>query len=111
MALQFKDSIFKIRRIGADVLLLPSERIEELRTLTRDVESSVEPFMNDFAGELTSGPTFLDSDLQNRVLQQKMAPALGLLAPMLKEGLDLAMLKDMPICDGKIFGYRELPCC
>ncbi|KAF1921228.1 Ent-kaurene oxidase [Ampelomyces quisqualis] len=96
---EFKDSIFKIRKLGTDILMLPSERIEELRSITHDKESSVEPFMHDFAGELTSGMAFLNSDLQNRVLQQKLVPALGLITRIMKTELDSAILKEMPACE------------
>jgi hypothetical protein len=92
--------MFKIRRIGTDVLLLSNKHIEELRTASRDVESSVEPFINDFVGDLTCGTVFLHSDLQNRVLQQKLTPTLASLAPLMKTELDFAIQKEMPQCEG-----------
>jgi hypothetical protein len=42
--------------------------VDELRTLSNDATRSVEPFINDFVGDLTCGMVFLQSDLQNRVI-------------------------------------------
>ncbi|KAF2129173.1 Ent-kaurene oxidase [Dothidotthia symphoricarpi CBS 119687] len=95
---QFKDSMFKIRRIGTDVLILSNKNIDELRASSRDVESSVEPFIDDFVGNLTCGLVFLHSDLQNRVLQQRLTPTLASLAPVMKTELDFSILAEIPQC-------------
>ncbi|KAH7389952.1 cytochrome P450 [Pyrenochaeta sp. MPI-SDFR-AT-0127] len=96
---KFKSSMFIIHRIGTEVLVLSNTRIEEVRTVSHDVESSVEPFINDFAGDFTCGMVFLHSDLQNRVLQQKLTPTLASLAPIMKTELDFALRNDMPYCE------------
>jgi ent-kaurene oxidase len=64
--------------------------------LSQDNTRSVEPFINDFAGEYTRGMPFLNSDLQNRVIQQCLTPKLKSLAKGMKEELDYSLLKDMP---------------
>ncbi|KAI8930431.1 hypothetical protein NX059_012382 [Plenodomus lindquistii] len=95
---KFKNTIFKIRRIGADVVIIPSKYVDEIRTLTGDKTRSVEPFIKDLCGEITNGMCFLNSDLQNRVVQQRLTPILGTLAPVMKTELDYALLKEMPGC-------------
>lgn len=92
--------MFFIRRIGTDVLLLSNKHIEEIRKSSRDMESSVEPFINDFVGDLTCGLVFLHSDLQNRVLHQKLTPNLASLVSVMKTELDFALQQEMPECEG-----------
>ncbi|KAI1874888.1 uncharacterized protein JN550_002317 [Neoarthrinium moseri] len=98
---KFKDSIFQVRRIGTDILIIPPKYVDEIRKLSGDNIRSVEPFINDFAGEYTRGLVFLQSDLQNRVIQQKLTPTLSSLTSMMKEELDLAIEREIPEPEGK----------
>ncbi|GFN17292.1 hypothetical protein AtubIFM55763_004265 [Aspergillus tubingensis] len=95
---QFKDTMFKVRRVGTDVLLVSSKYMDEIRTLTRDATGSVPPLVQDYPGEYTHGMPFLRSDLQNRVLQQKLTPNLPSLVPVMIEELKFAMQMEMPKC-------------
>ncbi|KPM42339.1 Ent-kaurene oxidase [Neonectria ditissima] len=94
-----KESLFQLRRIGTDILLLPSKYVEEIRTLTKDETRSVEPFIHDFVGDYTRGLVFLQSDLQNRVIQQKLTPYLSSLTAVMKTELDLALKLEVPSCE------------
>ncbi|RDH31307.1 cytochrome P450 [Aspergillus welwitschiae] len=95
---RFKDSMFKVRRVGTDVLLVSSKYMDDIRTLTRDATGSVPPLVQDYPGEYTHGMPFLRSDLQNRVLQQKLTPNLPSLVPVMVEELEFAMKMEMPEC-------------
>ncbi|KAF2756144.1 cytochrome P450 [Pseudovirgaria hyperparasitica] len=97
---KFKESMFQIRRIGTDVLVISPKILEEIRSISRDKVNSVEPFIHDFVGEYVCGKLFLESDLQNRVLHQKLTPNLGRLVPVMKEELDWALVREMPNCQG-----------
>ncbi|KAF4950618.1 hypothetical protein FSARC_13123, partial [Fusarium sarcochroum] len=96
---RFRESMFLVRRIGRDILIVPPKYIDEIRKLTKDTTRSVEPFIHDFAGELTKGMVFLESDLQNRVIQQKLTPSLGTLTTVMKKELDIAFSKEIPNCE------------
>ncbi|CAK97056.1 uncharacterized protein An11g09260 [Aspergillus niger] len=95
---RFKDTMFQVRRVGTDVLLVSSKYMDEIRTLTRDATGSVPPLVQDYPGEYTHGMPFLRSDLQNRVLQQKLTPNLPSLVPVMVEELEFAMRMEMPEC-------------
>ena len=99
---KFKDSMFQVRRIGADILILSPSYINEIRKLSQDTTRSVEPFIHDFVGDYTQGMVFLQSDLQNRVIQQRLTPNLGSLTPVMKTELESAARKELPSCDGLI---------
>ncbi|KAF4986043.1 hypothetical protein FDECE_16157 [Fusarium decemcellulare] len=99
---KFKSSIFQVRKLGTDIVIIPPNYIDEVRKLSQDNTRSVEPFINDFAGEYTRGMVFLQSDLQNRVIQQRLTPKLASLTTVMKEELDLALSVEMPdITDGQ----------
>lgn len=100
--LQFKDSIFQVRKLGTDIVIIPPNHIDEVRKLSQDKTRSVEPFINDFAGQYTRGMVFLQSDLQNRVIQQRLTPKLVSLTKVMKEELDYALTKEMPDMKGEI---------
>ncbi|WKT43969.1 Cytochrome P450, E-class, group I [Fusarium oxysporum f. sp. vasinfectum] len=93
---KFKDSIFQVRKLGTDIVIIPPNHIDEVRKLSQDKTRSVEPFINDFAGQYTRGMVFLQSDLQNRVIQQRLTPKLVSLTKVMKEELDYALTKEMP---------------
>ncbi|KAF5024599.1 hypothetical protein F66182_3362 [Fusarium sp. NRRL 66182] len=97
-ALKFKDSMFRVRRIGSDILIVSPKYVDEIRKLSKDNTRSIEPFIHDFAGEYTKGLVFLESDLQNRVIQQKLTPNLGSLTSVMKAELDIAFRKEIPDC-------------
>ncbi|KAM4055523.1 cytochrome p450 [Hirsutella rhossiliensis] len=100
---QFKDSLFQVRRIGADIVILTPKYVDEIRALSQDKVRSVEPFIHDFIGDYTRGTVFLESDLQNRVIQQRLTPNLGLLTSIMKTELDLALKKEIPECKDQWF--------
>ncbi|EWY92040.1 hypothetical protein FOYG_08946 [Fusarium oxysporum NRRL 32931] len=99
---KFKDSIFQVRKLGTDIVIIPPNHIDEVRKLSQDKTRSVEPFINDFAGQYTRGMVFLQSDLQNRVIQQRLTPKLVSLTKVMKEELDYALTKEMPDMKGEI---------
>lgn len=98
--MKFKDSMFQVRRIGTDILIISPKYVDEIRKLSGDSTRSVEPFINDFAGSYTKGLVFLESDLQNRVIQQKLTPNLGSLTSVMKAELDIAFQREIPSCHG-----------
>ncbi|KAF5983390.1 ent-kaurene oxidase [Fusarium bulbicola] len=93
---QFKDSIFQVRKLGTDIVIIPPNYIDKVRKLSQDKTRSVEPFINDLAGHYTRGMVFLESDLQNRVIQQRLTPKLVALTKVMKEELDYSLMKEMP---------------
>ncbi|TVY66133.1 Ent-kaurene oxidase [Fusarium oxysporum f. sp. cubense] len=98
---KFKGSIFQVRKLGTDIVIIPPNHIDEVRKLSQDKTRSVEPFINDFAGQYTRGMVFLQSDLQNRVIQQRLTPKLVSLTKVMKEELDYALTKEMPHMKGE----------
>lgn len=93
--------MFIIRRIGSDVLVVSNRHLDEIRAVTKDSARSVEPFIHDFAGDLVGGLPFLQSDLQTRVLQQKLTPSLGNLIPTMTSEMLFAMEQELPECKGQ----------
>ncbi|TXC01835.1 hypothetical protein FocTR4_00009376 [Fusarium oxysporum f. sp. cubense] len=91
----------KVRKLGTDIVIIPPNHIDEVRKLSQDKTRSVEPFINDFAGQYTRGMVFLQSDLQNRVIQQRLTPKLVSLTKVMKEELDYALTKEMPDIKGE----------
>ncbi|RMZ72788.1 ent-kaurene oxidase [Pyrenophora seminiperda CCB06] len=57
---------------------------------------SVEPFLHDFVGSYTGGKIICDSDVQNRVLMQRVTPHLEAFVPEIKDELDFALQKELP---------------
>ncbi|KAG5978524.1 hypothetical protein E4U55_006093 [Claviceps digitariae] len=93
---KFRSSIFQIRKLGTDIVIIPPNYVDEVRRVSKDKTRSVEPFINDFAGTYTHGTPFLESDLQNIVIQKKLTPKLALLTKVMQEELDFALYKEMP---------------
>ncbi|KAF4341565.1 ent-kaurene oxidase [Fusarium beomiforme] len=93
---KFKTSIFQVRKLGTDIVIIPPNYIDEVRKLSQDKTRSVEPFINDFAGEWVRGMVFLQSDLQNRIIQQRLTPKLVSLTKVMKDELDYALTKELP---------------
>jgi cytochrome P450 len=98
--MQFKDSMFKVRRNDAEVLVIPRKYVDELRDMKEDKVSAMEAHMKNMVGRYTIGNTKLvrESDLHRRTLQQKLTPALGTLIPSLKEELDFALQAEILDC-------------
>ena len=92
--------MFQVRRIGTDVVIISPKYVDEIRKLSQDNTRSVEPFLHDFAGDYTHGTVFLQSDLQNRVIQQRLTPSLSSLTSVMKTELVLAFRKEIPSCEG-----------
>ncbi|OJJ39637.1 hypothetical protein ASPWEDRAFT_49568 [Aspergillus wentii DTO 134E9] len=106
---KFKDSMFQIRRVGTDVLVVSSKYMDEIRTLTRDATGSVPPLVQDLPGEYTHGMPFLRSDLQNRVLQQKLTPNLPALIREMIDELDFSVRTEMPDTDDEWSEVNIMP--
>lgn len=90
--------MFVIRRWTTDVVVIADNKyMEEIRTQTKDAVRSVEPFVLDLAGDFyDQGKVFVESGLQNRVLQQKLTPNLGNLIPIMKSELGFALQEELP---------------
>lgn len=97
---KFKSAIFQIRKLGTDIVIIPPHYIDEVRKLSKDTARSVEPFFHDFAGKYTHGLPFLQSELQNVVIQKKLTPKLASLTVIMQEELDLALSLEMPAMNG-----------
>ncbi|KAG5962100.1 hypothetical protein E4U56_003488 [Claviceps arundinis] len=93
---RFRSSIFQIRKLGTDIVIIPPNYVDEVRKLSKDKTRSVEPFIDDFAGKYTHGMPFLQSDLQNIVIQKKLTPRLAELTRVMQEEFDLALSLEMP---------------
>ncbi|KAI3324171.1 cytochrome P450 [Xylariaceae sp. AK1471] len=90
--------MFVIRRWTTDIVIIAENKyMEEIRAHTKDAVRSVEPFVLDLAGDFYhQGKVFIESDLQNRVLQQKLTPNLGNLIPIMKSELGFALQEELP---------------
>jgi cytochrome P450 len=98
---QYRD-LFVIRRVGADVVIIGDKKyLEEIRALTNDAVRSVQPFLNDFAGDWVKGTIFGESDVPTRVLQTKLSPNLSALVPILHDELQYALKKELATCDSE----------
>jgi len=87
-----------VRRVGSDVVVIGGRKyLEEIRAHTKDAVRSVKPFLDDFAGDWVKGTIFDESDVQTRVLQTKLTPSLTALVPILRDELDYAFQKELPI--------------
>nr|CAP07652.1 P450 monooxygenase [Sphaceloma manihoticola] len=95
---KFKDTIFKVTKVGADIIVVAPKYVEEIRRLSRDTGRSVEPFIHDFAGELLGGLNFLESDLQTRVVQQKLTPNLKTIVPVMEDEMHYALVSELDSC-------------
>lgn len=73
--------------------------MDEIRAQTKEKMRSVEPFLHDFVGAYTGGKIICDSDVQNRVLMQRVTPNLETLIPEIKSELQFALQKELPQCD------------
>ncbi|KIL86299.1 ent-kaurene oxidase [Fusarium avenaceum] len=92
----------KVRKLGTDIVIISPNYVDEVRKLSQDKVRSVEPFIHDFAGEYTRGMVFLESDLQNRVIQQRLTPKLASLTTTMGDELAFALSNDMPeMTDGE----------
>lgn len=74
--------------------------MDEIRAQTKDSIRSVEAFLHDFVGSYTGGKVFATSDLQNRVLMQKVTPNLGTFIPAIKDELEHAFKMELPEAGG-----------
>lgn len=97
---KLKNSMFQIRRIGTDILVVSPKYLDEIRKISGDNTRSVEPFIHDFARHYTKGLVFLESDLQNRVIQQKLTPHLNSLTSVMKTELEIAFQEEIRDCQG-----------
>ncbi|KAF4546942.1 Cytochrome P450-like protein 91 [Elsinoe fawcettii] len=95
---KFKDTIFKVHKVDADIIIVPPKYVEEIRRLSRDTGRSIEPFIHDFAGELLGGLNFLESDLQTRVVQQKLTPNLKIIVPVMEDEMHYALASELDSC-------------
>lgn len=87
-----------VRRWTGDIVVIGKQKyLEEIRAKTKDGVRSVEPFLIDLAGHSSNqGKVFLESDLQNRVINQKLTPKLPHLIPVMKSHLGIALRKELP---------------
>lgn len=94
--------MFKIRRVGTDILVVSGQFMDEIRTLTKDSTGSVPPLVKDYPGEYVHGTPFLRSTLQNLVLQQKLTPNLPAMIPMMIAEMNAAVESEMGAEQGSI---------
>lgn len=96
--MQFKESLFKIRRNDAEILILPRSHIDELRNMPERNLSAMEAHLKNMVGKYTIGNMHMmrTSDLHRRALQRKLTPSLGTLIPSLKSELEHAIDVDVP---------------
>ncbi|GFP59001.1 hypothetical protein ACSS6W_011088 [Trichoderma asperelloides] len=90
--------LYIVRRWTSDVVIIGKHKyLEEIRAKTKDSVRSVEPFLLDLAGDyFKQGQAFLESDLQNRVLHQKLTPNIESLTPIMKSELEFALKQELP---------------
>nr|UOW59926.1 SonD [Paraconiothyrium archidendri] len=108
---QFKDSMFKIRRNDADILVISHKFVNELRDVHENDLNPMEAHLKNIVAPYTVGNIKLlrNSDLHRRTIQKKLTPSLGTLIPPIKDELDYAMDVVMPECaDWKAIHINEI---
>ncbi|SMQ45737.1 unnamed protein product [Zymoseptoria tritici ST99CH_1A5] len=99
--------IFIVRKSGTDIVVLCDPKlVDEVRAQTKEKARSVEPFLHDFVGAYTGGKVFAESDLQNRILMQKVTPNLGAFIPIIEDELQYALDMELPKTDNT--GWLEV---
>ncbi|KAE8423731.1 ent-kaurene oxidase [Aspergillus pseudocaelatus] len=92
---QYKHYMFKVRRVGTDILVVSSQYMGELQHLTKDATGSVPPLVKDYPGEWVHGTPFLRSTLQNLVLQQNLTPNLPAMIPTMVKEMNAAVESEL----------------
>lgn len=109
LELQFKDSMFMVRRNDKDILVISHKNVDQLRNLPEERISAIEAHIMNLLGRWSTTHLMLEGDLHTRTLQQKLTPTLGLLMPVIKDELDYALGMEVPDCEGKSEGRRRRP--
>lgn len=100
--MQYKNSMFKIRRTDGEILVISNKYVNELRNLPEEVLSSMRAQARNTVGRYTGTTILTESDLHRRVVQEKLNPRLGTTIPAMKDELDFAIRSEMPDCEGEI---------
>ncbi|GBF67140.1 ent-kaurene oxidase P450 [Trichophyton mentagrophytes] len=98
---KYKDSMFKISRNDADILVISNKYVDELRNLPEEELSGIEAHIRNLLGSISTTHVMLETNLHTRVLQTKLTPALGLIFDDMKDELNFALETELPECKDK----------
>ncbi|KAI0409332.1 cytochrome P450 monooxygenase [Xylaria palmicola] len=96
---KFKDSMFKVRRNDADILVISHQHVNDLRNLPDEKISAIQAHIKNLLGHHSTTDIMLKTNIHTRVLQQKLTPSLGNTIKLVKEELDHALEVDFPECE------------
>ncbi|KAM5449476.1 putative ent-kaurene monooxygenase [Microsporum audouinii] len=96
---KFKDSMFKIRRNDADILVISPKYVDELRNLPEEKLSGMAAHIKNLLGSYSTTQILLETNLNTRVLQTRLTPALGVIFPDMKDELRFALEAETPECE------------
>ncbi|KAL9097267.1 MAG: hypothetical protein Q9165_000694 [Trypethelium subeluteriae] len=81
------------------MLILSSKYVPELQSLSERLASPTAAHAFNLSGKWTNMNIILKNDMHFRTLQQKLTPNLNFLAPIMRDELNYAIVKDLPKCD------------
>ncbi|KAI1454028.1 cytochrome P450 monooxygenase [Annulohypoxylon moriforme] len=98
---KFKNSMFKVRRNDADILVISNKHIDQLRNLPDQQISAIRAHIKNLLGHYSTTLILLESDLHTQVLQQKLTPNLAGTIPVVKDELDFSLETEVPKCSSE----------
>ncbi|OCL14250.1 putative cytochrome P450 [Glonium stellatum] len=92
---KFRDSMFVVRRMDTDMLIISNKYIEELRTIPHSKLGAIDALQKNM-GKFTTTEIALDGDLHIRVLQAKLTPNLGKISDIIQDEADFGIETEVP---------------
>ncbi|PLB40143.1 cytochrome P450 [Aspergillus candidus] len=96
---KFKRSMFKLRRMDSDVLIISNKYVDELRQLPESIISPIHAHIKNVMGKYTTADLMLEGNLHTRVLQAKLTPNLVQYMDIVQQEMDFAFDVEMPQSD------------
>ncbi|KAF2641486.1 cytochrome P450 monooxygenase-like protein [Massarina eburnea CBS 473.64] len=96
---KFHNQAWKFARADTDMLVLPSQYVEELRSLPSQVASPTVAHAFNLSGGHTNMNIILKNNLHFRTLQEKLTPNLSRLTRPMQDELNYACKIDLPECE------------
>ncbi|KAK5637322.1 hypothetical protein RRF57_013034 [Xylaria bambusicola] len=94
----FKDSMFKVRRNDADILVISHRNVNDLRNLSEEKLSPIQAHIKNLLGHHSTTDILLKTNIHTRTLQSKLTPNLASTVARVKEELDHALEVEFAEC-------------
>ncbi|KAF2875654.1 putative cytochrome P450 [Massariosphaeria phaeospora] len=95
-----KNGMFIVRRMDADIWVLPKDYLDELRLLPNTILSNAHAQFKNIKGQYTYASVVLHSNLHTSVLQNQLTPKLAVYGERSKAEFDATFSQDFPHRDG-----------